>query len=92
MFKTKITFGSVTSGTTAKGVPYKTAKGSVMTKKDGSTREITVMAFGDQLAEIKNVFRKGRTADLTVVFDGATLKAIGFPRAKQPAADVAAAA
>ncbi len=90
MFKTNITFGSVTSGKTAKGVPFKTAKGSIMTKKDGSTKTLTVMAFGDQLEEVSPVFRKGRRADLTVVFDGGTLKVIGFPRVKAPAAAAAA--
>lgn len=84
MFKANITFGSVSSGTTSKGVPYKKSRAQVTTSK--GTVERTVMAFGAQLETVGSNFRKGRSIDLTVAYQGGTVKVIGLPRAAAPAA------
>lgn len=73
---------SVTSGTTAKGVPFKKTAAATITKADGSTVTRTVMAFGDQLAEVGSRLRKGRTVSLAIQHDGGSVKVIGLPREK----------
>jgi hypothetical protein len=62
-----------------------------MLKKDGSTRDVTIMAFGAQRDAVKSFLRKGRTVTVTAVFDGGVVKILG-PKAAPKVAPEAVAA
>ena len=84
IFSADVTLGSIASGTTKKGVPYVKSAATV-TLPSGQTVPRMVMAFGEQLAAVRKVLRKGRTVKLAVQHDGGTMKIIGFPRPKAAA-------
>lgn len=50
-----------------------------MLKKDGSTREVTAMAFGPAYENLKSQLRKGRKVACTASFDGGILRVVGRP-------------
>jgi hypothetical protein len=64
---------------------------ATMLKKDGSTRDVTIMAFGAQRDAVKSFLRKGRTVTVTAVFDGGVVKILG-PKAAPKVAPEAVAA
>jgi hypothetical protein len=68
--------------------PYLYGK-ATMLKKDGSTRAVTIMAFGPQRDSVKSFVRKGRTVKVTAVFDGGVVKILGPQAAPKVAADAA---
>jgi hypothetical protein len=72
--------GEMIEKTTAKGVPYARFQADVGMK--GGVVPRTVMAFGDQLAAVRDALEIGKTVDLAVQKDGGTIKLIGFPREK----------
>lgn len=92
MFQANITFGSVETKTIqsgpSAGQKYATSR-AVLNKKDGTTREVTVMAFGAQRESVAKLLRKGKTVTLSAVWDKRIVKIIG-PR-RQPKAKAAAA-
>lgn len=73
---------SVISGKTKADVPFKKSAEATIKKADGTTMVRTIMAFGNQLAEVNNSLRKGRTVKLAVQHDGGSVKVIGYPRDK----------
>ena len=87
IFNAEVTFNnSFFAGTTAKGVAFRKSQGATLKLADGREISRTVMAFGDQLAPVKNSLRKGRTVKLAVQHDGGSVKVIGFQRDKIAAA------
>lgn len=76
--------GEMTEKTTRKGVPYVRFPAEVGMK--GGPVPRTVMAFGDQLAAVRDSLKEGQTVELAVQRDGGTIKLIGFPREKVAAA------
>jgi hypothetical protein len=68
--------------------PYLYGK-ATMLKKDGSTRDVTIMAFGPQRDSVKSFVRKGRTVKVTAVFDGGVVKILGPQAAPKVAAEAA---
>jgi hypothetical protein len=68
--------------------PYLYGK-ATMLKKDGSTRDVTIMAFGPQRESVKSFVRKGRTVKVTAVFDGGVVKILGPQAAPKVAAEAA---
>jgi len=76
--------GEMIEKTTAKGVPYAKFQADVGMK--GGVVPRTVMAFGDQLASVRDSLAIGQTVELAVQRDGGTIKLIGFPREKAAAA------
>lgn len=88
MFQATITLGSVSTGTIANGksAGQKFSKSRVtLNKKDGTSREVTAMAFGAQRESVAKLLRKGKTVTVSAVWDNRTLKIIG-PRRERPAA------
>jgi hypothetical protein len=65
---------------------------ATMLKVDGSTRDVTIMAFGAQRDAVKGLIRKGRTVKVTAVFDGGVVKILGPAQAPKAAAPEAVAA
>jgi hypothetical protein len=63
---------------------------ATMLKKDGSTRDITIMAFGAQRDSVKGLLRKGRTVTVTAVFDGGVVKILGPKAEPKPAQEAVA--
>ena len=86
--QTTLKIASVETRTSATKGKYTYGK-ATMLKKDGSTREVTIMAFGAQRDSVKSFLRKGRTVRVTAVFDGGVVKILG-PQAA-PKAEAAAA-
>jgi hypothetical protein len=84
IFNASIAVGSIALLETKKGVPYAKSVSQV-TLPSGQTVPRTVMAFGDQLSAVSDVFKEGATVTLAVQHDGGTMKIIGHPREKAPA-------
>lgn len=90
IFRALITPTSIVESIGKNNKPYATLQGArVVTKK--MDRKMTVNAFDKQLAEVRSVLAVGKTVELAVVFDGATLKVIGLPHDKPAAANDASA-
>lgn len=89
IFDAVITPGEIVFGTTKTGNPFVTMKGSTVARDGKEDQTRTVMAFNNQLAVILDALEVGTPVKLAVQYDGGSLKAIGFPRVKEPAADAA---
>jgi len=89
MFQANITLGAVSTKNTATGKnagqKYSVSR-AVLNKKDGTTREVTVMAFGKQRDSVARLLRKGKTVTVSAVWDNRTLKIIGPRRERKAAA------
>lgn len=84
IFSARLTLGAIAISAAKTGVEYAKAKAQVVLPS-GQSVERTVMAFGDQLASVRDVLVEGNTVTLAVQHDGGTMKIIGHPREKAAA-------
>jgi hypothetical protein len=71
----KLTINSIETRTSETKGDYAYGKGTI-NKKDGSTRDVTVMSFGAQFASVRDSLVEGATVDVNAVFDGGVLKVL----------------
>jgi hypothetical protein len=93
IFVATVTPATIVEGTGKNEKPYALMQGATYATKSKPAKSVTVMAFGDQLAEVRDSLVSGQSVDLAVQFDGGTLRVVGHPRAKAaPANDADQAA
>ena len=80
IFPATITFGDeVVISETKKEVVYAMSRMASIQHPNGQVKNRTVMAFGDQLNEVKDAIFPGNTVELAVQYEGGTVKVVGFP-------------
>lgn len=72
----KLTINSIETRNSATKGDYAYGKGTI-NKKDGSTRDMTIMSFGAQFASVRDILVEGAMLDVSAVFDGGVLKILG---------------
>src|SRR5690606_41621464 len=87
IFVATVTPGAIERGMGKNNAPYAKMQNSKVQQGEKEALERTVMAFGNQLAEVESSLVEGQPVDLAVQFDGGSVKIIGFPREKTEAAN-----
>ncbi|AXK43853.1 hypothetical protein [Erythrobacter aureus] len=82
IFVATVTPASIATGTAKNGNDYAKMQGATVQQDGKADKTMTVMAFGDQHAEVADHLIEGQPVDLAVQYDGGSLKVIGLPRAK----------
>ena len=82
IFVATVTPTSIEKNVGKNGADYAVMRGATVQQEGKDDKVRTVMAFGNQLAEVSDALIEGEAVDLAVQYDGGSLKVIGFPRAK----------
>ncbi len=82
IFVATVTPAAIAIATDKNGNDYAKMQGSTVQQDGKADKTMTVMAFGNQHAEVADHLVEGQPVDLAVQFDGGTLKVIGLPREK----------